>query len=227
MAAGFVTSRLVVAATAILLANAETLAAEENLVTIEFEETSFRVPDSWIDPPFHPDSGIGPWGGAILRIPVDAMPPLDDKIVVEGVIEASMLLNDSRAAIEWQDLWKEKLGTDLADAASSDQAALAFDGIVFDKLFVSTSASGKSRVPALFLIGMTSVGSRQVLVSARIDTGPEPSNVRRYNLTVAMNTDRETLASIFLELAMTRPLTPADFRWLEFANDLLNDRVFD
>ena len=221
------TSRLVAAAAAILIAHAEPLAADENLVTIEFEEASFRVPDSWIDPPFHPDSGNGPWSGTVLRIPVDAVPTLDDKIVVEGVIEASMLLNGNRAAIEWQDLWKEKLDTGLADVASSDQAALAFTGILFDKLFVSTSASGKSRVPALFLIGITSVGGRQVLVSARIDTGPEPSNVRRYNLTVATTTDRETLASIFLELAMTRPLTPADFRWLQFADDLLNDRVFD
>ncbi len=219
--------RFVVTVVAILLGHASTLVAEENFVTIEFEEASFRVPDSWVDPLFHPDNDIGPWNGTILRIPVDAVPPLDDKIVVEGVIETSMLLNDNSAAIEWQDFWMEKLDAGLADVASSDQAALGFKGVVFDKLFVSTSASGKSRVPALFLIGMTSVGSRQVLVSARIDTGSEPSNVRRYNLTVATIIDPETLASIFLELEMTRPFTPADFRWLDFANDLLNNRVFD
>ena len=219
--------RLVRTSIAILLLHASPLAAEEDLVTVDFEKASFEVPAAWIDPASRLTPDTGPWGGVILHIPIDALSRVDHALVLEDVVSASILLNDNSAAGEWLALWKEKLDTGLADVASADQGALAFDGVAFDTLYVSTSASGKSRVPALFLIGMASFRSSSILVSAKIDTRLEPSNVLRYNLTLATVTDRHVSASIFLELEMTRALTPADFQWLDFAKDILNDRAFE
>lgn len=224
MAAGFVTSRLVAAAAAILIAHAEPLAADE-LISIQLGPATFSVPSSWIDAGWRNAIRDNPADSILLVIPSESLPLFDETIDTSDIESVTILLQHDVLQQAQHAEFMALAGAKEIGIASPTDAAQAFDGIAFDTLYGGEAgSSGKSATVALYLVGLVPRKDQTLVVGAKLDSDAGTHGGRQYIIAAPLLSGGAEFQAL-VSLTGFRPLRTDDLTWIDVTGRILNAQV--